>query len=487
MDVQTTPEKNGCSSRSIVSMIEKLEEADVNLHSYILMRHNQIISEGYWKPFHARRQHRIYSSGKTVVALGIGLLSDEGKISLGDRVIDYFPDKIPEKPHPYIGSMTIRDLLIMATPFPEDIYTYGCEDRLYAFFHDRPKFPPGTVFNYNTSATYALGAIIERVTRKPLLAFMRPGLLDPIGVSSDIRCLTLPDGYSHAGSGIICTQRDFAKLALLVQNKGKWEGRQLISKEYMKAMTTVQIDNRKPDDGDTAYRGYGYGYQLWMTRNQSYTFSGMGDQMGICFPNHALTFSCMADNQGNPEARELIFKLLQSEIIDPLSDESLPEDPDGVNLLKEKNSHLTLRPCNGSHTSPLASSIHGTRYQLKDNPMHITWLRLDFRGDSGDFTYENDQGIKTIRFGFGSWVHGQFPQRGYPGGDYRPSDRLYNCIASAGWQEKKLRLCVMIIDDFLGHLSVSFSFQGSEVQVSMHKEAQFFLNEYEGVAIGTKV
>jgi CubicO group peptidase (beta-lactamase class C family) len=487
MDMPTTPEKNGCSSRSIVRMIEKLEEANANLHSYIVMRHNQILSEGYWKPFHANRQHRIYSSGKTVVALGIGLLSDEGKISLKDRVIDYFPDKIPEKPHSHIASMTIRDLLMMATPFPEDIYTYGCEDRLHAFFHDEPKYPPGTVFNYNTSATYALGAIIERVTRKSLLDYMRPDFLKPIGVSSDIRCLTLPDGYSHAGSGIICTQRDFARLALLVQNKGIWFGRQLISKEYMQAMTSAQIDNKTSGNENTAYRGYGYGYQLWMTRNQSYTFSGMGDQMGICFPNHALTFSCMADNQGNPEARELIFKLLQSEIIDQLSDEPLPEDPDGVNLLKEKNSRLVLRPCPGSYTSPLAKSIHGTRYHLKDNPMHIKWLRLDFRGDLGDLTYENDQGIKTISFGLGSWVHGQFPQRGYPGGDYRPSDRLYACIASAGWQEEKLCLRVMIIDDFLGHLSVSFSFRGPEVHVNMHKEAQFFLDEYEGVAIGSKI
>lgn len=479
------PESQGCSSAAIQSLIDQLEGHGLNMHSYMIIRNDYVIAEGYWHPFHAARQHRLYSSGKTVVALAIGLLADRGQISLTDPVVRFFPDKCPADLHPFVSAMTIRDLLIMAAPFTGDCYWYGCTDRVRAFLADKPTHAPGTRFDYNTSATYALVAIVERLTGMTFLEAMRPGLLDPIGVSQEIRCLKLPDGFSTGGSGILCTQRDFAKIALLLQNKGQWRGQQLISLSFIDAMTTAQINNARPGEVPHLDTGFGYGYQLWMTQNHSYSMIGMGDQLAICYPEKKLTFSCMADNQGNPAARKLIFQLVQTEIVDQLADHAIEADPAARENLAMKNMSLVLAPCPGATGSPLADQINGRVYLLADNPMGITEFSLHFYGNKGSFTYKNAQGDKQISFGLGYYEAGLFPQTGYPDENYLPSDALYECLASAAWPENdQLVLRIMTVGNFYGNLTITFHFTNRQVEVDMVRNAQFFLNEYQGHAVG---
>ncbi|MDD4773398.1 MAG: serine hydrolase, partial [Eubacteriales bacterium] len=114
---RSTPESCGISSEHILRFIDKLERYRLNMHSYIIIRHGSILSEGYWKPFCADRLHRMYSVSKTFTSAAIGLLCDEGRISLTDKIVSYFPDKLPSEILPYAADMTIRDLLIMATPY----------------------------------------------------------------------------------------------------------------------------------------------------------------------------------------------------------------------------------------------------------------------------------------------------------------------------------------------------------------------------------
>lgn len=480
-----SPESQGCTSSAIRGFVEKLEAHGLNMHSYMVIRNDCVIAEGYWRPFHAARQHRLYSAGKTVVALAIGLLADRRQISLDDPVVRFFPDKCPADLHPFVSGMTIRDLLIMAAPFTGDCYWYGCTDRVRAFLADKPTHAPGTSFDYNTSATYALVAIVERLTGMTFLEAMRPGLLDPIGVSPEIRCLKLPDGFSTSGSGILCTQRDFARIALLLQNKGQWHGHWLISSSFIEAMTSAQISNNKPGQTPHLDTGFGYGYQLWMTQNHSWSMIGMGDQLAICYPDKRLTFSCMADNQGNPAARKLIFQLVQTEIVDQLTDHAIAADPAARESLVQKNQSLVLAPCPGATGSPLADQINGRVFQLEDNPMGISEFSLHFSDHQGSFKYKNAQGDKQISFGLGYYEAGLFPQTGYPDENYLPSEALYECLASATWPNNdQLVLRIMTIGNFYGNLTITFCFTGHQVAVDMVRNAQFFLDEYEGRADG---
>ena len=124
------------------------------MHSYMLLRDGLVLSEGYWKPFDARSGHRMYSVSKTFTSASIGALCGEGRISLSDPVAKYFPDMLPEKPHPFILSMTIRDLLIMATPFTQHLQPEPSDGRnrflrppLSSCRTCSPTIPPAPLFS----------------------------------------------------------------------------------------------------------------------------------------------------------------------------------------------------------------------------------------------------------------------------------------------------------------------------------------------------
>lgn len=69
------------------------------MHSFMLIRCGTVIAEGYWKPLYAEKKHRLYSVSKSFTAVAVGMMIDEGKITLEDKVADYFPEYIPGNPH----------------------------------------------------------------------------------------------------------------------------------------------------------------------------------------------------------------------------------------------------------------------------------------------------------------------------------------------------------------------------------------------------
>src|SRR5690625_1688228 len=111
-----SPESLGISSASILNFIKRIERENLNLHGFLLVRKGQIAAEGYWAPYSRESMHRMYSVSKTFVSLAVGLMVDEGKIKLEDRVVAFFQDEVPQNVHPYLAETTVRDLLMMASP-----------------------------------------------------------------------------------------------------------------------------------------------------------------------------------------------------------------------------------------------------------------------------------------------------------------------------------------------------------------------------------
>ena len=108
MIVATTPGKAGISETHIAAFMEEMQTSDINFHSVLMLRGNGIFFEKYWEPFNAQKPHRMYSVTKSFVSIAIGCLVDEGKLSLDDRIVDYFPDKLPAQVHPFLRAQTIR-------------------------------------------------------------------------------------------------------------------------------------------------------------------------------------------------------------------------------------------------------------------------------------------------------------------------------------------------------------------------------------------
>lgn len=476
-----SPESLGIPSKAILNFLQRIDAEHICMHGFLLVRHNRIAAEGYWAPWSVERKHRMYSVSKSFVALAVGMMIDEGKLTLNDYVANYFPDKLPENLHPWLATSTVRDLLMMATAHSRTSYTRDDPDWLWTFFNLTPSHPPGTIFAYDTAATVVLTAIVERLSGKPFLDYMRPRFLDRIGFSADAWCVRTPEGGSWGGSGVICTLRDMAKVALACMNGGMWGDERVLPEEYVRAATSKQIDN--------SIRGnHGYGYQIWCEKENGFSFRGMGSQYAFCYPDKEFLFACIADTQGAPSGSP-IPQVMREEIYPHLADGPLPEDREAQAALAEKISQLAVLPLPGKPDAPVRSKVDGAWYALEENQMGITRMRLSFQGDQGTWEYTNAQGDNVLPFGIGRVVCGKFPQRNYFGGQIGTSPGIeYECMTSAAWiDEQTLNMEVYITDNYLGGLRISFAFKGDEIAVFMTKQAEWFLDEYEGFAGGRRI
>lgn len=475
-----SPEEVGIPSWAILRFLDRIEEERIALHGFLVIRHGKVAAEGYWPPFSAERLHRMYSVSKSMVSLAVRLMVDEGRLSLSDHIAAFFPDKLPERVHPYIEQSTVRDLLMMATPHSENAYTRYDRDWVKTFFHKEPSHLPGTVFAYDTATTVVLTAIVERLSGMPFLEYMRPRLLDPVGFSPSAWCVKTPEGGSWGGSGVLCALRDMACIALVCLNGGRWNGKQLISEEYVCAATSRQIDNSQ-------FHGeQGYGYQIWRTLYNGFAFVGMGSQLAVCLPDKDLVFACIGDTQGQGATGVGIYAALWQEVYPALSDACLPEQPEDTARLRNRLASLAFAVPVGGYSSPIAGVVSGKWYTMNPNPMGITETRFLFNDDGGIWEYVNTQGMKRLAFGFGTYAAGKFPQEGYFGEQIgTASSDLYDCQVSAAWAEKnKLNLIIYITDIYLGTLRVTVTFRGDEIALWMTKVAEWFLDEYEGFAGG---
>ncbi|MBR2731322.1 MAG: serine hydrolase, partial [Clostridia bacterium] len=221
------PEQVGVSSAELKRLIEDFDDQQIELHSLMVLREGKVALECYRAPYRHDAPHTMYSVSKSFTYVAIGMLVTEGRLTLDDKVADFFPEYLPEHPSPYTLRATVRDLLRMATPNEDNSYDWDDPDFVKTFFDNKkPKHEPGTVFHYDTAGTTTLCAIVEKITGMPILDYMRP-LLDTLGVSRDIWCIQTPEGRSWTGSGILCTSRNLLRFGLFCLNRGEWQGRQL--------------------------------------------------------------------------------------------------------------------------------------------------------------------------------------------------------------------------------------------------------------------
>ena len=195
-----TAEEIGIKSSCVNKFLDVLEKNNIRMHSFLLMRNGKIGAEGYWSPYTKDTPHRMYSVTKTFVGTAIGVLADEGKISLDDKIVDFFPDLVPDNVHTYIKEATVRNLLTMCTMYSKPTYNYGDDKWLASYFSATPDHPAGTVFNYDSAGSYVLGAIVKRVTGKAFDEYLMEKILLKLGYDSHRRCLKGPDGeYVNPG------------------------------------------------------------------------------------------------------------------------------------------------------------------------------------------------------------------------------------------------------------------------------------------------
>lgn len=487
-----TPECTGIKSSDIKKYLELLENSNLCTHNLIIMRNESIIFEKYYAPFHKDFLHRMYSVTKSFVALAIGFLEQDGLVELDAPISRYFPEEIKNQNDENMRNQTVRHMLMMATAKPDrGWFTERPADRVKHYFENNLKLsrPSGTVFSYDSSGSFVLGALVERISGMTLVEYLRKKLFDKIGVSKEAYCLKCPGGHSWADSGLICKPTDLLRVALFCMNKGRVNGKQLLNEEFVTRATTKQIDNCHT--GANEFDEQGYGYQLWMSHENSFFFNGMGCQFALCIPDKNIIMVYNGDNQGFDAAKKIIFDNFFRLIADNAAEDEIPENEAEYNSLLSYASGLRLFAAKGKKRCALQEKINGVTYRMEENPMGITKMKLVFDEadvSMGTLYYTNEQGDKELPFGMCENIFSKFPQSGYSDlvGSQK-SDKLYSCAASAAWvSDYQLFIKVQIIDIYFGILNISVGFrEDGKIGVLMNKTAEDFLNEYQGFAGGS--
>lgn len=489
-----TPEQAGISSRQVLKFLSRCYRNGLTMHSVLMMKGDKLFAEYYWAPFHKDFNHRMYSQTKSYVAVAIGLLEEEGKLDLDTPIATFFPEKIERELPRYLAEQTVREMLTMTTcGSTAGWFRLRREEPSNPVYKDRTKLyfatsnanrPAGTVWEYDSPGSQVLSNLVEKLSGMSLFDYLNEKIFKHLGTFNNATILKTSNGDSWGDSALICTSRDMMSFGRFVMNYGTWEGKRLMNEAYLRAATAKQVSNNV--GGFELYNSHGYGYQIWKTEQDGFSFNGMGGQFTICLPAKDFIFVCTGDNQGYEKYQQALFSAVFEEIVDYL-DKPLPEDVGAYAELKAQTANLKLRAVNGDLASPTMERINGKKYVCYETPnsQKFKWFSFHFYEDKPcEFRYENKQGEKTIYFGMGENAFGKFPQFGYSndyGTERTTGGFMYDCAASAAWVDpSRLLMRVQIIDRYFGNMFAHFAFKGDEVGIWMNASAEDFLGEYKG-------
>ncbi len=228
----------------------------------LIIHHDRIVYEKLWGDFTSDRLATVFSISKSITSLLCGVAVDDGYIrSIDDPVTDYLPEL--KKGDPMWQKLTIRHLLNMRSGLDfDDTYSLTLKDlkRLNAmarlnYGHHlmrqirglKFRCEPGTEFRYESMTSQILGVVVERASGKRYADYLSERIWKPLGMESPalINVDSKKNGMAHAFGGITLTMRDLAKIGRLYLDKGQWNGKRIVSEEWIRKSSEYDSENNR--------------------------------------------------------------------------------------------------------------------------------------------------------------------------------------------------------------------------------------------------
>jgi CubicO group peptidase (beta-lactamase class C family) len=396
---RSTPAVQGVDVRAIQAFIDRVDGTITHLHSFMLMRHGNVIAEGWWSPYAPERKHMLFSLSKSFTSTAIGMAVNEGLLSVHDKVASFFPDELPASISDNLAAMRVWDLLTMtaghATDSTMTVTRAPDGNWVRAFFTHPVEHAPGTRFVYNSGATYMLSAILQKLTGQRLVDYLQPRLFAPLGIVDPVWDQD-PRGIDVGGWGLNITTEDIAKFGQLYLQEGNWNGAQLIPAAWVADATGKRVSNGPDPKTDWEQ---GYGYQFWRCQHNAYRGDGAFGQYCVVLPEQD---AVLAITSGLPDMQAVLTAVWEI-LLPGFAADALPADAAGEAVLKQRLASLSMPLAPGAAANQLATAIDGKTYALSDNPAGVTGARIDGRADGLSLTLRTTRGDDVIDCGFGAW------------------------------------------------------------------------------------
>jgi CubicO group peptidase (beta-lactamase class C family) len=303
--------------------------------SVVIARHGKLAYEGYFDADGMEGLRNTRSATKTVTSMLVGIAIEKHLLSGVDaRVFSFFPEKHPvENPDPRKEQITVEDFMTMSSILEcddENQFSRGNEERMYLIedwiqfamnlpvrgfpaWVPKPKDSPyGRSFSYCTAGASTLGGVLEKATKQKVADFASANLFGPLGIVK-AEWQYSPMGIAQTGGGLALRSRDYLKLGQFYANNGKWNGKEVISADWVKRSTTphAQVDEQTE---------YGYFWWLKSFSTPAKKFPGYfmlgsgGNKVGV-FPEQDMVVVITTTNYHERGAHQITDRLLTDYVL----------------------------------------------------------------------------------------------------------------------------------------------------------------------------
>lgn len=448
------PAEAGVDARLLEGFLDALQTGGIDLHGLILHRAGRVAAELYWWPYGPQRPRVMHSVTKSFTACAIGMALEEGKLALGDKVVDFFPDHLSGAPGENLAAMTVEDLLTMRTGHAEE--TSGSRWRglrsswIGEFFRIPVVHRPGTVYQYTSAASYMLSAILTRTTGETLHDYLRPRLFQPLGISGETWDLG-PDGINPGGNGLTCKTVDMLKLGVLHSQKGLWQGRRLLSESWIERATRPHSPGR-------------YGYH-WMTgAERSFCAMGVFGQLLVVFPDHGATLALTSAVNGTNACTRTLLPLVYRHF-PRIFDGSGGDQGGAEERLEARARRAAASSPVSSAGRPPAARRGRLEYRMDPNPLGVTAMRLRLDADACSLHLSDGDGEHVIEMGMDRWIETEADVPAaelHHGYGMRPA----RVVASARWSDPDTLEMTWIFVESAFRDTVICRFEGDRIRYS---------------------
>jgi CubicO group peptidase (beta-lactamase class C family) len=300
----------GMSRQAIEQFVQMLSDMPMDslntlqIHSLLIARHGKLVLEEYFHGFDRNQPHNLRSASKSMVSVLIGAAMQAGvPLRLDTPVYQTMLGTVPQDLDPRKRAMTLEHLLTMTAGFNcddsdttsanEDVMDDRGIEHWWTYTLNVPLVSaPGEKIFYCSTEPHLAGGMLAKVARESQLELFDRLLARPMQMRNYY--LGLRDGDAYGGGGHVFTTRDFAKLAQLMVNNGRWNGKQILSADWVRQSTAPLRDLNASQQYGYLWNSVAYDYQGRKIR--AYFAGGNGGQVSMGIPDLDLVIAFTGGN-----------------------------------------------------------------------------------------------------------------------------------------------------------------------------------------------
>ena len=447
---------------SFTEFINNCEQSeDVEITHAILCSQDRVLAKYVKYPYKMDSLKLFFSMTKSFASFAIGIASDLGLLNIDDYIVKYFEDELPQIPDQNLDKVTIRNLLTMSSGIHDNTYgeLVGQNNWIKAFLRQAFPHEPGTYYRYSTHGSHMLSAIITKVSGVSLADFLNQYMFHPMEIY-EAQWEYAPEGLIAGGMGLSLYPMSMVKVAQMLLNKGAYQGKRIISEEYLSIASNVQIIKQdEAGDSEKVYSGAGYGFQIHIGKDGYYRLDGAFGQVCLICPEKERAVIIFSQKSKT----ETVLKLIYEDLLGDTGNEKIFGND--IWNLKMKSPEAPFQKCIAEYAKiPLA------KYCIDDNPLGIESLKFARNAQDMELKLYRRDRVDTIWFAFEKHAEGSM----YFVKDLQEHLQEYVCTAK---YENSLKLQVYLIETpYVA--TYQFGFDGNEVEFNFSINVSFTLKNF---------